>query len=148
MSSYFNLKAGNNRWNSSIGSGFDTENNWKLIVNSTWGGTQYLCQNGDIYKSSIPGKASSIELYLTDVDAYRLRIIIEIGKYIDVSLPYPRLYKNKKWLTNEYMISCSNTRVPFDDWLSSKRVEIYNFALLDWEGKSIVTYNEMMEEIE
>ena len=128
MQSYFNLKEGNNRWNSAIGEYIDLEVNWDLRVykdkTSHWlfdsssnKINRFEVANGDI--------TSENQKYVLDVyggDAYRFEKMIEIYNHCKVAPLYPVVYKNVNPDGDiAYIAASSDLPITFDGWEGSKK---------------------------
>lgn len=140
MNSYFNIKVGMSRWNSSIGDYIDLEPSWATIYHP----------NGDIYhrrenivdcilapKTPYSVDNNNVSLVVCDVDAFRLRKIYEIANMIKITT-VPKLYKTGVGEERRFFASCSNSSYLFDEVLSTEKTTIDNFDIFSLQGELIL----------
>lgn len=145
VQSYFNLKKGNNRWNASIGENMDLENNWAIYVpyktsSNSITTVKYQCECGDISVNSVSYQISNyseVHLYISDVDAYRIRLMNELYLKCKVYPKVPKIYYNDFINGRFFVSSCSNMNLSFDGWGADRKVEWTNIVIYNNNGNEV-----------
>lgn len=138
--SYFNVKVGTNRWNSSIGNWLDLDPTWVIAYRKD--GKDVIHNARGEQQQGYNVEDGRIRVYVSANDQFRLECMKKICVCMGMSI-LPKMYKaNNSECNVTYFLSSSDTGVNFSPWGDTGSTIYFGYDIFDPSGKKILSVNQ------